>query len=111
VTTTKTKPARGFPALSEVLAEPSLYAQLRSATGRLLGPETVIALLGLGSLTLGGCMPRVRPEFESSRLTPDAYGGGAERRDAAASEANLSREAPCTPGAEPSTVETSRDGE
>ena len=47
----------------------------------MLGPEAVIALLGLGSLTLGGCMPPVRSNFEDARLAPGLYDGDADTED------------------------------
>jgi len=72
--------SRGFPSLSEALAELSMRAALVRASRRLLAPEAVIALLGLGSLTLGGCMRPVRSQFEDARLAPGLY--DADRHDA-----------------------------
>ncbi len=57
-----------------------MRSALLRASRRLLAPEAVIALLGLGSLTLGGCMPPVRAQFEDARLAPSLY--DAERHDA-----------------------------
>jgi hypothetical protein len=80
-----------------------MRSALVRASRRLLGPEAVIALLGLGSLTLGGCMPPVRSQFEDARLAPDLY--DADRYDANGSDddalATMPSDAPNQSGAAP----------
>lgn len=58
-----------------------MRALVARASRRMLGPEAVIALLGLGSLALGGCMPPVRSNFEDARLAPDLYDGDASNAE------------------------------
>lgn len=101
---------RGFPALSEVLAEPSLRVLVMRASRRMIGAEAVIALLGLGSMTLGGCMPPVRSNFEDARLAPDLYGGDASL-ETPSSEPNMSVPERLESSAEPCEVIAPLSGE
>lgn len=88
-----------------------MRSALLRASRRLLGPEAVIALLGLGSLTLGGCMPPVRSQFEDARLAPGLY--DADRYEANGSDeaarATMPRDAPNQSAAAPSDATQSSD--
>ncbi len=92
---------RRIPTLAQAFAEPSLRALVSRASRQLRAPETVIALLGLGSLTLGGCMPPVRANFEDARLSAAAYSGD---REPDASAPNQSAPEPAASSAAPCEV-------
>lgn len=74
------------------------------ASRRLLGPEAVIALLGLGSLTLGGCMPPVRSQFGDARLAPALY--DAQPNDANGSDDTTALAAMPSDGTAPNAMQS-----